>query len=83
MAFFGIIINFSLQILKSKHLIFLSFRDISRDSEFRIFIPVEKRRPLVVFAFKAKMTNTEKKTDLVIFEFLEKLKPGYLIELGA
>ena len=37
-GFFGIIVNFSLQILKSIHLVCLSFWDISIDPGFRIFI---------------------------------------------
>ena len=39
---FGVTVNFSLQILKSKHLVFLSFWDISRDPEFRISNSVQK-----------------------------------------
>ena len=51
MAFFGIIVNFSLQILKSIHLVCLSFWDLSRDPGFRIFISVEKMWALVLKRF--------------------------------
>ena len=40
--FFGIIVKFSLQILKSIHLVCLSFWDISRDPGFGIFILTHK-----------------------------------------
>ena len=46
MDFFGIILNFRIEILKSKHLVCLSFWDISRDSGFRIYISMEKMWPL-------------------------------------
>ena len=48
MAFFGIIVNRSLQILKSIHLVCLSFWDISRDPGFRIFILTHKFWTLVL-----------------------------------
>ena len=46
-AFFGIIVHFSLQILKSIHLVFLSFWDMSCDLQFRILISVQKMCPIV------------------------------------
>ena len=42
MAFFGTIVHFSLQILKSIHLFFLCFWDISCDPGFEIFILTHK-----------------------------------------
>ena len=47
MAFYGIIVHFSLQILKSIHLVCLSFWDTSCDPEFRILISVQKMWPYV------------------------------------
>ena len=38
----GITVNFNLQILKSKHLVCLSFWDISRDSRAKIYLSMEK-----------------------------------------
>ena len=45
MAFFGMIVHFSHQILKSIHLVCLSFWDMSCDPEFRILISVQKMCP--------------------------------------
>ena len=45
MAFFGMIVHFSHQILKSIHLVCLSFWDMSCDPEFRILISVQKMWP--------------------------------------
>ena len=47
MAFFGITVNFSLQIFKSKNLICLSFWDISRDSRAKIYLSMEKMWAIV------------------------------------
>ena len=46
-GFFGIIVHFSLQKLKSKHLVCLSFWDMSCDLQFRISISVQKMCPLM------------------------------------
>ena len=41
-GFFGITVNFSLQILKSKHLVCLSFWDISHDWRAKIYLSMKK-----------------------------------------
>ena len=45
--FFGTTVNFSLQILKSKHLVCLSFWDISRDSRANIYLLMQKMWAIV------------------------------------
>ena len=47
--FFGIIVHFSLQILKSIYLVCLSFWDMSCDPEFRILISVQKMCLIINF----------------------------------
>ena len=48
-GFFGTIVHFSLQSLKSIHLVCLSFWDMSCDPGFRILISVQKMFPLSFF----------------------------------
>ena len=64
MAFFCIILHFSLQTLKSIHLVCLSFRDMSCDPEFRILISVQKMCPYIdCHYFLFNLNNASQGTD--------------------
>ena len=49
--FFGIAVNFSLQILRSKHLVCLSFWDTSCDSRAKIHLSMEKMWTSINYCF--------------------------------
>ena len=59
MAFFCTTVNFSFQILKSKHLVCLSFIDISRDSRAKIYLSMEKMWALITTSTLVSLTTAQ------------------------